>query len=397
MRKREVEIGGTYTAKISGSIVRVRIDSTHRLGGWNATNLKTNHTVRIKSAQKLRKRVDEPKKIDEPKPKAKRQGRRGRRAKQEQQEQEHPYKPGDRVIMEFDNEMFAGVVQRLKPEGLMSVRFDDGDIETVKGSRAEREPASDDDDEDEEVLQGFNQYPIKWDPIHTHFNLIAEDIKFYGWWRQTKSLEHPLVWAIDLFCTTGDHSYACESWCYYTGDPREKLKSLNADICCAANKFLYQRCAGDVEHLDDLRRRAEKPILHIDRLETIDRIILGLREYRETAIRAGGTRHFEINGDREGESIIHLTIDLTQQAAALEGRRPPSLTEGALLDNARSGDDGDISRPIKLQANAGNVEALCEQLDAAKAKGNKSEARKIRATLRKMGHRGGARALRNKK
>jgi hypothetical protein len=54
MQKSEVTIGGTYTAKVSNKVVRVRIDAVSRYGGWDATNLDTNKKVRIKSAQRLR-------------------------------------------------------------------------------------------------------------------------------------------------------------------------------------------------------------------------------------------------------------------------------------------------------------------------------------------------------
>lgn len=57
MLKRDVEIGATYVAKISGKLSRVRIIAPSRFGGWDALNLDTNRQVRIKSAAKLRARV----------------------------------------------------------------------------------------------------------------------------------------------------------------------------------------------------------------------------------------------------------------------------------------------------------------------------------------------------
>lgn len=57
MLKSQVAIGKTYVAKVSNSLVRVRLDSVCQYGGWNATNLDTNRQVRIKSAAKLRKEV----------------------------------------------------------------------------------------------------------------------------------------------------------------------------------------------------------------------------------------------------------------------------------------------------------------------------------------------------
>ncbi len=60
MKKNEVQIGSTYTAKVSGNIAKVRIDAENRNGGWDATNLETKKKVRIKSAQRLRAEVGSP-------------------------------------------------------------------------------------------------------------------------------------------------------------------------------------------------------------------------------------------------------------------------------------------------------------------------------------------------
>jgi hypothetical protein len=64
VKQEQIEIGKVYEAKITNRVVPVRIDavrislSTGKTGGWEATNLKTNKKVVIKSAQKLRKQVD---------------------------------------------------------------------------------------------------------------------------------------------------------------------------------------------------------------------------------------------------------------------------------------------------------------------------------------------------
>lgn len=57
MRKSEIQIGGIYTAKVSGEIVRIRIDGESPHGGWDATNLRTKRRIRIRSAQRLRRRI----------------------------------------------------------------------------------------------------------------------------------------------------------------------------------------------------------------------------------------------------------------------------------------------------------------------------------------------------
>lgn len=55
MKKREIQIGQTYVAKISRSITAVKILRESRYGGWDAVNLRTNRPIRIRSAAKLRR------------------------------------------------------------------------------------------------------------------------------------------------------------------------------------------------------------------------------------------------------------------------------------------------------------------------------------------------------
>ena len=57
MKRDEVQIGKTYTAKVSDKLVPVRIEAENRHGGWDATNLVTGKKVRIKSPQRLRAEV----------------------------------------------------------------------------------------------------------------------------------------------------------------------------------------------------------------------------------------------------------------------------------------------------------------------------------------------------
>jgi len=61
MTKDEVQIGAVYAAKVTDKVVPVRIDKANTPsegGGWDATNLKTNRSVHIKSAQRLRERIE---------------------------------------------------------------------------------------------------------------------------------------------------------------------------------------------------------------------------------------------------------------------------------------------------------------------------------------------------
>jgi len=54
MKKANVKIGQAYLCKVGRNLTEVRIDSEGPHGGWNATNVKTRRSVRIKSAQRLR-------------------------------------------------------------------------------------------------------------------------------------------------------------------------------------------------------------------------------------------------------------------------------------------------------------------------------------------------------
>lgn len=57
MKKNQVQIGGTYVAKVSGQLASVRIDGESPYGGWEATNIATGRKVRIKSPQRLRRKT----------------------------------------------------------------------------------------------------------------------------------------------------------------------------------------------------------------------------------------------------------------------------------------------------------------------------------------------------
>ena len=54
MKKDEVKIGGVYQMKVSNHLAPVRVDKVSQYGGWDGTNLHSNRSVRIRTAQKLR-------------------------------------------------------------------------------------------------------------------------------------------------------------------------------------------------------------------------------------------------------------------------------------------------------------------------------------------------------
>lgn len=58
-KKADVAIGAVYVVRLhGGASTQVRIDGVCPYGGWYGTNLATGREVRIKSAAKLRKRVE---------------------------------------------------------------------------------------------------------------------------------------------------------------------------------------------------------------------------------------------------------------------------------------------------------------------------------------------------
>lgn len=57
MKKSDVQMGATYLVKVAGNLVPVKIDREHPSGGWEGTSQKSGKTIRIKSAQRLRKRL----------------------------------------------------------------------------------------------------------------------------------------------------------------------------------------------------------------------------------------------------------------------------------------------------------------------------------------------------
>jgi len=66
MKKSDVQIGATYLVKVASNLVPVRITKEHDPGadgnfrGWDGTSVKTGKTIRIKSPQRLRKRLTDP-------------------------------------------------------------------------------------------------------------------------------------------------------------------------------------------------------------------------------------------------------------------------------------------------------------------------------------------------
>lgn len=59
MRKTDVKVGESYMAKVSGKLAVVRLVDESPYGGWVAVNTQTGRKVRIKTAARLRWRIDD--------------------------------------------------------------------------------------------------------------------------------------------------------------------------------------------------------------------------------------------------------------------------------------------------------------------------------------------------
>lgn len=55
MKQENIVLGAVYVVKVSGSLVRVRLDSVSTHGGWHGTSLLTGRKIRIKTAGRLRR------------------------------------------------------------------------------------------------------------------------------------------------------------------------------------------------------------------------------------------------------------------------------------------------------------------------------------------------------
>lgn len=234
---------------------------------------------------------------------------------------------------------------------------------------------------------GFNQYLVKWTDINFRFETRDPSCEFYGQWRRTLFMPHRVPgFAIDMWAHFSGRDFSVDS-VFYHEDPRLDLRSLEADLCAMANRFLYGRLSGEIDRIEDLVKRAEKPLVKITNLQTLDSIILRLNELRQTAITAGGQRFFVFPKDPKDESSSEVTlqINLTREATmyAMSDSRPPAPNYG----RSYIGEDGQRS---KIAVDSSTIESMVERL---RKTSDPKEQRRIRGVLRKLGHRGGSRTL----
>jgi hypothetical protein len=338
------------------------------------------------------------------------------------------FQVGQPVIVTSDGVQFNAVVWKFKDDGKVRVKKEDGTKVSVSKFQltprqclteecgriprpecaycdicmginpadAQDEPPEPDEDPMKKGGRemSFVQYDIIWEKRSNgkrakFFKCKLEDhnVEFYGWWRKSRNMnDDRIVYAIDIFAKRNGHDYTIES-IFYDKNPIKDVRSLNADLNAAMNKFLHQTVNGHAEALDTLQAKARFPIIHIKRLRTIDALILKLKEVRDTGLRAGGKRLVEFKGDEDEGPTVRVFVDLTTQALVLKGK-VPDLETGSVLDAAIRGEKG---RKLSIKGDSKNVDSLIAELKKAKAENNTATCRKIRQLLRKLGHKGGSR------
>jgi len=303
------------------------------------------------------------------------------------------WKEDDRVAVAFDGELYFGSIAEItKSEA--KVLFDDGEVIDIKLS--ELQPLPQTIKEGDFIPEGFSQYNIKWDNRLTNFQFKAEEGKFYGWWRKTEIKGGGTGYGIDLHVEYKGKGCFIETLGYLNKDPRENIESLNADICAAANKWFYYQCEGTFDTLSQLQQKVDKPTLIVSKLNTLDKMIVDLKDCRDLSLRSGGARIVILTGDnpdKDPKDGVRININLTAQAAALEGKVPPLLFESAAIDGvttskAKRGEGKTKRTEAIATTNQKTIDELLGKLGSSK---DKREQRKIRGTLRRMGHRGGVR------
>lgn len=355
--------------------------------------------------------------------------KKGKRAKPQEVVHRITFAPAERVLVLIDQEQFPGRIKRIEQD-VHVVRLDPqqgqekGDIVRVSRARlvhqmchgngcdrhaTKRDAFCDPCRAKIESMKGggkeqvpFKESGIKWQNDRTSFHFeTSEGVRFYGWYRRTRQRNSDAVaHCIDVYAKRTDaegkeKDVAVDSIVYLEKDPRENIRSVNADLIALANKWFFQRLNGKATILDDLVIRADKPTLKINSMQTLDMIILRLKEYRHTALHSGGERYLEIKGDGP-EPPVGIRLNLTAQAFVLKGK-VPKIGRGISADIARKSSGrgvkgGDVkTRSIMPVVASGNVDDLMKALIAAKDAGDKATCRQIRGTLREMGIRGGLR------
>lgn len=231
---------------------------------------------------------------------------------------------------------------------------------------------------------------IEWFTNKTTFGFDYEDVRFHGWWRKIKVD----LFAIDIYAKKevegGTFREFAIEGLHYREDPRSNMDKLDSDIIARCSWWFRVKLNGQAELIDELIRKATQPTVVIRKVQSIDKILFTLREFRDTAIRCGGRRYFEIAGDAEKPTML-LDVDLSSLKgnvpALIAPAAPPRPGQPPQKKSAESKPRA-ASAPVE-----GDVAELLQKLKAAKSNGDQAAQRKIRAALRAKGHKGGIKAV----
>lgn len=308
----------------------------------------------------------------------------------------------DNVIVLISGETYRGTIVEVGKRKCQ-VLFEDGDdleIATHRLMPYESDDPLDNIDvknRNQESNVGFNQFNIHWDKHTINFKFQACGGMFFGWWRKCHMESDKKAFAIDIHVKHKHDRFNVDSIIYYDDDPREDLYSLESDICAACNKWFFHKCNGNWDTIDSLLLKANQPTLVIHSISAFDMMLLELKQFRDSAIRTGARRTLildpedVINKPKHG---VRIEIDFSAQAKGLKGR-VPALYTGGMLDTVttKEGQKKGAHKKGKKQpinkAASGTIDQLVKQLQNST---DKVEKRKLRAALRKMGHKGGARS-----
>jgi hypothetical protein len=255
-------------------------------------------------------------------------------------------------------------------------------------------------EESQEAAEFKDKYVIKWDQRNVSFTLPVQKLNFYGSWRKTPFVqkgqiqEDGIAYSIDIWCEHDGSICSVEQLHYIDQDPRSSMKSLNADICACVNKWLYFTQKGQIPTIPELQKSAAKPTLHFHRSGALDKMIIQLREFRNTCLAHGGYRAFILESDSPDDPKVTFQANFTKECHALDGKVPPLLGADSILNQAGNR-KGRKSREKALPP-TDSAQPLLDALQKAKDSGDKGQQRKIRGMLRKAGYRGGLRNAKKK-
>lgn len=235
---------------------------------------------------------------------------------------------------------------------------------------------------------------VVWDDDCINFKLILFQegcrVDFHGWYRISGAgLTASPVYCIDIYARHAGQVISIQS-IPFPEDPRLNIPAVNERIVERCNFFFAKCIVPNALTWKEFERLMTAPSGKINRSETIDRLLLEMRATRDTAFSSAGTRYIKIQPDMGQPYLIEL--DLSKQAIAMEGK-VPSLEMGTIADIVLKDGQGNAGKRLRVQGSAENIESLARRLKETK---DPAEQRRIRALMRQMGHKGGARAIQAK-